>query len=1810
MYNNQELLKKHTALTISRKDVNTSFIMFPVRLETRFVDSYPVEDIAEPDRALYAFKALWSYVEALRNKASEKSVFDNAVMLMEKIENLDTVYREDKTRLKDLTSKVFEATKPEGELKKVWDRILQHIPRLATLDIINDNEATEYLRKLNRVNWTIRRMAENPMYMGKKRKNCRSQYSNTAPFKVARAFMKGCLPVLEQLLPEDPSKTILNRFSHITANQYQKFKDALSFFDIPYEQLDSVYMNFKVGGHTFSEGAYWAIFGSLRDGLTHDFEEYSIYRARFRGGEAFERNNEGDVVRVDYRSRKQSLMDKMKSKIGIYHHYTLFAEKMILWSLRLATTGVDIVNTDRLKIWRRIADNTMFSYHEEREWLLSLLKTYNDHYGKDDYYHRISGVRINANNKYIRNRKLSYKKNMKCLLVRIYPDEIAVTQMAKPLSREELINAREFWVRYLSARDDLSRKAAWTALCSLYTAPRAAYIARAQFPSDIGHLLSYMSGKKNGGDYLDPGLNLYFPKVDPSGSEDEMFSVPYSELMPDRFVLQADLDNGHKKAETIIQYGRMIPKSIQVGLDLNNQPDVTDDDGLKFKGNLRWMTDYAEAERMGMAITLPLDPYKLDHYTKKQKEKAKKDNVHLSTYYRTFKFNSIYVMGMKELSTDNAEDSKLCSALIQDIMNSHLYNEEGLELLKIGTPTNILTDEDGEGNSNYNTDEQAQIDEYFNKSIVPLRDGVKNGPKNGDASLLSRLFGFGDRGIKYRDNPFLNTANRDNVEILRERKVSSAFLSVLKDVHPILKIIDENSTLRNYFVSSVSPLGVFPPFRIGNQPYGIVPVCDFRYLKFRKGDPLYMVRELLLFLTEKWNEVAAKYVISEENMYTSGKTEERYLNAMSATPFSSSFYSRDKFTFNEVISENYFAQTKYNVESLDNIVNVFKTIDPSLTKDDLVKYYYPHFIGATMKDPTQTKLLEKFNWGELFKTIRAKLDKDLFEGVDDEHLNRLITGTFDLFNYRLDAWLTGLLQKRLSDRMYLKKTHKISIGAYGWVFNLKEYNTKQVSNEYVLAPSINHAVTASVLRSSFTRTGENSRQDFSMNVNLSSVRVRQALRIIHGVRNGLSLGAVLGSDLERLLHEDYKKTGLEMDYFIYYLRKAYPLNAETPAESTQESADKGFRDTAIDVLNGVSLIENLRGIAERRYTDSQKCQLTELFNFNARSQYRAKDNLEQWLCEIFKAGNISEVVRLFGSQDVYQKKILRLINLIQQTEDAYDALADVVTSESVYKLTEGNRVAVDALMNSMQSGRNIPVPDVTEIPLDSAHIEQRVFAALNPEVRATNSESLLQRTEPSLDDWMGKVLGFDDLVFQFVDNGAAVNVKLGDGGLGITPSELVYLSSDWEKFRNYLKVLWWKDGGSCPEFAGEGIFLDEAEIAIDSLREMIYHSREIRQDDFAASSKEIDDQFYAKEVMKERYEEAVNYIRNLAYSLSLKSTEITEWFKENPAMPISDDLLSEVIKDLTDCFRCGVLDALSGMDPSMYIESLDRFSYPTEFAELLKKQQMLPAKLSSLADTLSDRIKQAEAAKGGSGGNEELYQDAIKKLLIAPFLMITPIRVKDNPLIPVEKLKHQVTEKNCFRNADGLVVENNLVELSDVRKQLASLHQVRLYGKLNYLDGAFDVKPMQLDADDTDNVYWLGSEVESEDDLRDTNVYTVINSHDFLYTDEDTEVCNIAGLLIDFWVERIPYKRQTAALAFGYDQPDAEPPQAILVGVSTIEGNHHWSEKRMLRTIRSAMHQVKTRAVEPEHLARDPWASPLFPIIDINPDNMVPRADN
>ena len=1756
MYNNQDILKKHTALAMSRKDVDTSLILFPVRIETRFVDNYSVEDVNEPDKALYAFMSLWAYVDNLP-KYNEQQILRTAQLLLVNIEDLDSVYREDRSRLLNIARAIVKATSPSGELRKIWDRILTHIPRLSTLDVVNDNEATVFLRQLETVNHSIRRL-----FISSK-----DGKVSAARMKAAKDKLKECFPVLEKLLPEKPEDTIVNRFSLITRKQYLKFLDATSFLKLYPAKLSAMYD--LVPEEAFGKVAQ-RFKDQLRQALFDALMKYEEYRKRYYG----EKDPFGGRYYQYKKPRRQSLRDKMRSKIGEYNRYTRFAELMIMWRLRMVT-GLkrDEATTVRVEKWRKLADNTIFTFHVEREWLISVLNVYNKYKQTNDLPNKISASRLNRHTKVIRRRRLLYHKPMKCLLVRIYPDQIAITQLYAPLTAKEAEHAQEFWIKFFMAQnDEKAKKAAWESLCTLYTPPRAALLARKVLPAENNVKiisenavnlarkgLTYATLKESDKKDL---LVRYFTTFDTDSKD--VFTVPMSELMPDRFVLQANLDDG-KKGKYIVQYGHLIPKTIQVGMDLNNEPYMSLDG--RFMDNLRWLTNYNAAEKMGLAITLPLDPYKKG--------------------ISTFHFNSIYVMGMKEMDVDNKKDSDLCSALLREIFSSHLYSQEGLDLLKIGTPTNILSNDDmqlTDADSQYDTGNDALVDLFYDKSIKPLPEGIKAAENYGDACILSKLFGI-DAGCAPANNPFYCVSGRDNIEVYKEKVVKEEFLNALSGIHPIMGRIAGSNRLKNYFLKNVSPLGVYPSLRVGSQPYGIVPVCDFKNLKFGMADPLQTLKRILLLLTDRWNELSETSVISENNMNKDKRrsTEESYLKAISSTPISTSFYERVQVKDSDILTPEYFKGQRYNLKPFEQVFFKLKSVYPALTKQQLMNEYLPSFGNIPVTDENLSSKIDNFTWGTLKDRIKANVKtKNGFDKVSDEELERLITATFDLFNYRLDAWLTGLLNHRMMQRMNVKGTHKISIGAYGWVFNLWEDKAEPVSEEYIFAPSVNHAVTAAVLRSSFNRAAEGERKDYSLSVNLSSSRVRQALRIIKGVRNGLSLGTILGSDLERLLHDDKKKGGLEMDYFIYFLRKAYPLNNTTYQYS---SSSKVKRDSSLDVLNGVALLEDLRD--ESRMKNNRSSQLVKIYTL---STPEGKNMLWPWLEKVFQETDQNKIQAQIPN---FEQKIARLIYLIQEMEDSYDALSDVVTAESVYKLTEGNQAAVDALMNSMNTGRNFPEPDVTEIPVSSAHIERRVIVALESDPKYVSDESYFQSAEPALDKWMDDMLGFGKITAQIKRDGAVVNVLLGEGGLGLTASELVYLSQDWDKFKNFLEWLYWyKEPAPTDKFR---VTLDEAELAVDSLRELLSRAYPLKQEDLIAGTMPAND-CIDNNAEKKRFEGLRNEVERVAVDLPTDPVSgEAEEMQDNNYCP-DPSILRRAVGELIKCFRIGETDALTGLDSSVLFKEADRYTEREEYEQLQSQWLLLTQKCDELSTRLLDKVN-----KFNETGS---CTDAVKKLLVSSFISAPLFNITDNPAIDVNSLLEQCSGKYTFDNVDRRVIEEDLISLADVRPQMAALHQLRLYGKVNSIEAAREVAALQFETDTPKDRSWMGAKVKAQDSVRDANVYEILKPTNFLINQKEIR-SKVSGLVLDYWVEKIPYPKQTAALAFSYDQPDAEPPQAILVGVSTLSGKHRWSGQRMLRAIHSAMYQVKSRAVEPEHLYEDKWASGFLPLLNINPNDTL-----
>ncbi|HSL69313.1 MAG TPA: hypothetical protein VK864_03685, partial [Longimicrobiales bacterium] len=169
-------------------------------------------------------------------------------------------------------------------------------------------------------------------------------------------------------------------------------------------------------------------------------------------------------------------------------------------------------------------------------------------------------------------------------------------------------------------------------------------------------------------------------------------------------------------------------------------------------------------------------------------------------------------------------------------------------------------------------------------------------------------------------------------------------------------------------------------------------------------------------------------------------------------------------------------------------------------------------------------------------------------GLPTARLERLLTEHLDTVSYRLDSWQSALFELRLQRQRVPLPSHEgnpvrrtgVYLGAFGWVEDLNPAPRSVVdlatvpeplrppadeqlfeslrNGGFVHGPSLNHASAAAVLRSGYLSHANSERAE-ALAVNLSSERIRRALFLLQGVRNGQTLEALVGYQFERELHD-------------------------------------------------------------------------------------------------------------------------------------------------------------------------------------------------------------------------------------------------------------------------------------------------------------------------------------------------------------------------------------------------------------------------------------------------------------------------------------------------------------------------------------------------------------------------------------------------------------------------------------------------------------------------------------------------------------------
>jgi hypothetical protein len=92
--------------------------------------------------------------------------------------------------------------------------------------------------------------------------------------------------------------------------------------------------------------------------------------------------------------------------------------------------------------------------------------------------------------------------------------------------------------------------------------------------------------------------------------------------------------------------------------------------------------------------------------------------------------------------------------------------------------------------------------------------------------------------------------------------------------------------------------------------------------------------------------------------------------------------------------------------------------------------------------------------------------------------------------------------------------------------------------------------------------------------------------------------------------------------------------------------------------------------------------------------------------------------------------------------------------------------------------------------------------------------------------------------------------------------------------------------------------------------------------------------------------------------------------------------------------------------------------------------------------------------------------------------------------------------------------------------------------------------------------------------------------------------------LIDEWTEMVPNARETTALTFQFDPPNAMAPQNVLVAVPPVAGVD-WTADTLRRVLVETLDLAKIRAVDPEVLGETGQYLPgLYLAFNINNDAM------
>ena len=435
------------------------------------------------------------------------------------------------------------------------------------------------------------------------------------------------------------------------------------------------------------------------------------------------------------------------------------------------------------------------------------------------------------------------------LWVRVYPDDLHLDSHEPELTEDEEVWGKHFWEqiwhtgRGTDEAAENERRQVWAQLAGRFGPERAAWIA---------DVLRPRNPQARPPTPLAPRESLPEPIdfVSPSRRAEAWTRAPIARGLPDRWII-----TGYRgEVRVLLHAGEPVSKNLPAGLDPSAEPIDTQDDTLALDQGARWLVDFAEAQRVGMGMRIALTA----------------DDAQDG-------FDTLFVFGMRAAANTRSDGSEL-----ERLLDAHHFTE-GLGFVPKGTPTNNAA----AVKSGFSTRDPGFETSYS------VEQTQSDGTDESNGALTARALGVAAERLRH-------IHHAPDSEESAARAMNSAlwaatggyFLEQFFADTLAQDVVDE---ARRHFVTAVRAGGPFPTLRVGNQPYGLLPVTVLdQWRGSNEGNGENSFLDLLKKMRVMWRAAATRtpHVREEADL---DQAQETLLEILSASPASLAYDARPVF---------------------------------------------------------------------------------------------------------------------------------------------------------------------------------------------------------------------------------------------------------------------------------------------------------------------------------------------------------------------------------------------------------------------------------------------------------------------------------------------------------------------------------------------------------------------------------------------------------------------------------------------------------------------------------------------------------------------------------------------------------------------------------------------------------------------------------------------------------------------------------------------------------------------------------------------------